>query len=66
MNHNKVKHIDIQYHALHHYIQEDKIQVNHLPGTDNIADIFTKELGPQPHQQFVDHMGMWKIEEIIE
>jgi hypothetical protein len=66
MNHNKAKHIDIKYHAIRHYIQEEKIQVNHLPGTDNIADIFTKALGPRPHQQFVDHMGMRNIQDIIE
>ena len=66
INYRKAKHIDIKYHAIRHYIQEDKIQVNYLPGTENIADIFTKALGPRSHQRFVNDMGMRNIQEIIE
>ena len=66
LNYRKAKHIDIKYHAIRHYIQEDKIQVNHVPGTENIADIFTKALGPQLHQRFVNDMGMRNIQDIIE
>jgi transposase InsO family protein len=66
INYRKAKHIDIKYHAIRHYIQEDKIQVNHLPGSANIADIFTKALGPQLHQRFVNDMGMRNIQDIIE
>jgi hypothetical protein len=66
LNYRKAKHIDIKYHAIRHYIQEDKVQVNHLPSTENIADIFTKALGPQLHQRFVNDMEMRNIQEIIE
>jgi hypothetical protein len=66
LNYRKAKHIDIKYHAIRHYIQEDKIQVNHVPGAENIADIFTKALGPQLHQRFVNDMGMRNIQDIIE
>jgi hypothetical protein len=40
VNRRKAKHIDIKCHALRHYIQEDKAVVNHIPGSENIADIF--------------------------
>src|SRR5579862_1368518 len=66
LNYRKAKHTDIKYHAIRHYIQEDKVQVNHIPGTANIADIFTKPLGPKYHQQFVNDMGMRNIQDIVE
>jgi hypothetical protein len=66
VNHRKAKHIDIKYHTIRHYIQEDKVVVNHIPGTENIADLFTKPLGPQKHQQFVDYMGMRNFHEIMD
>ena len=65
MNYRKAKHIDIKYHAIRHYIQE-KIVVNHLPSSENIADLFTKALGPQKHQQLVDYMGMQNSYEVME
>src|SRR5437667_5979228 len=38
VNHCKVKHIDIKYHVIHHYIQEKKIIINHISSSENIAD----------------------------
>lgn len=66
INHAKTKHIDIRYHALRHYIQEGKVVVSHIPGADNIADLFTKVLPRPKHGCLVDCMGMRKIEEILE
>ena len=66
INHAKTKHIDIRYHALRHYIQEDKVLVSHIPGSDNIADLFTKALPRPTHERLVDCMGMRNIEEILE
>ena len=50
VNHRKVKHIDIKYHAIRHYIQEERVMVNHIPSSENIVDLYTKALGPQKHQ----------------
>src|SRR5947207_6154250 len=50
VNHRKVKHIDIKYHAIRHYIQEKKVIVNHIPSSENIVDLFTKALESQKHQ----------------
>jgi transposase InsO family protein len=66
VNHRKAKHIDIKYHAIRHYIQEEKVVVNHIPSSENIADLFTKALGPQKHQRLVDYMGMRNFHEILE
>jgi hypothetical protein len=66
INHRKVKHIDIKYHAIRHYIQEEKVTVFHIPSSENIADLFTKALGPQRHQQLVDYMGLRNFHEVLE
>jgi hypothetical protein len=66
INDTKTKHIDIRCHALRHYPQENKVLVSHIPGSDNIADLFTKALPRPTHEQLVDCMGMRNIEEILE
>jgi hypothetical protein len=66
MNHRKIKHIDIRYHAIRHSILEDKVQVNHISNEYQIADVLTKALGPQLHQHFVDLMGMRNSYEILQ
>ena len=57
-NYRKSKHIDIRYHQVRHFIQEGKVEVSHIASEYQIADIFTKALGPQRHQFLVQHMGM--------
>jgi hypothetical protein len=49
-NHRKSKHIDIRYHQVRHFVQEGKVEVSHISTEYQIADIFTKALGPQRHQ----------------
>ena len=66
INHRKAKHIDIKYHAIRHYIQEEKVTVDHIPSSENIADLFTKALGPQRHQQLVDYMGLRNFHEVMQ
>src|SRR5204863_6329254 len=66
INHRKAKHIDIKYHAIRHYIQEEKVTVNHIPSSENIADLFIKALGPQKHQRLVNYMRMRNFHEILE
>jgi len=34
--------------------------------SENIADLFTKALGPQKHQQLVEYMGMRNFHDILE
>jgi hypothetical protein len=57
-NHRKSKHIDIRYHQVRHFIQEGKVEVAHIASEYQIADIFTKALGPQRHQRLIKLMGM--------
>ena len=66
VNHRKAKHIDIKYHAIRHYIQEEWVMVNHIPSSENITDLFTKALGPQKHQWLVEYMGMRNFHDVLE
>ena len=54
----KAKHIDIQYHAIRHYIHDSKIEVDYIPTEYQPADLFTKALGTTKHQRFSRMIGL--------
>ncbi|KAE9283969.1 hypothetical protein PR003_g26983 [Phytophthora rubi] len=43
----KVKSVDLKFHKIRDFVERDVFLVEYCPSTDNIADIFTKPLGPQ-------------------
>ncbi|KAG8929142.1 hypothetical protein FRC01_004803, partial [Tulasnella sp. 417] len=52
-DHNRAKHIKRVYHYVRERIQQEKdITLAYCPGNQNIADIFTKPLGPQLFYKF--------------
>src|SRR5262249_49265791 len=55
-NYPRSKHIDIRYHYIRHCINEDILCVDHIPGDDNPADLFTKALGPLKHHYLLDSL----------
>lgn len=52
------KHIDIRYHYIRDVIEQGHIQVLFVPGMDNPADIFTKNLGLIKVQKFCPLLGL--------
>jgi hypothetical protein len=40
----RTKHIDIRYHAIWQYVDDGLIDIGFIPGMDNPADLFTKNL----------------------
>ena len=54
----KAKHIDIQYHAIRHYIHDSKIEADYIPMEYQPADLFTKALGTTKHQRFSGMIGL--------
>ena len=50
INYRKTKYIDIKYHVIRHYIQKERIMINHIPNSENITDLFTKTLESLKHQ----------------
>ena len=52
------KHIDIRFHYIRERITEGDIEVLHVPGTENPADILTKNLGFVKFSKFVPMLGL--------
>ena len=40
----QTKHVDICYHYIREQVEEEKVDLYHIPGEDNPADLFTKPL----------------------
>ena len=55
------KHIDIKYHAIQHYIQNNKIEIDYIPTQAQPADVLTKALQPIKHQCCIELMGLQNI-----
>jgi len=41
-----IKHIEIRYHYIREQIKKGEVKVFAIPTTENVADMFTKNLGP--------------------
>lgn len=52
------KHIDIRYHFIRDVIEQGLIQVYYIPGEDNPADLFTKNLGRVKFNKFKQQLGL--------
>ena len=57
-NHGKAKHIDIRYHFIRSHIESNSFVVEHTPGVENTADIFTKPLSRIIFQSHVARLGL--------
>jgi hypothetical protein len=51
--HSKTKHIPIKYHFLREQVTNQIVQVNYIPTTEQIADIFTKPLAKTPLEYLI-------------
>ena len=57
-NYQRVKHIDIRYHFVRHALHSNQIAIDHIPSTENPADILTKALDFQRHQHLVERLNL--------
>ena len=55
----RTKHIDIRYHYIREVIAAKQVELFYIPGEDNPADMFTKNLG---HIKFLKFRGMLGLE----
>ena len=42
--HDRMKHIDVRYHFLKEQVKQGTVQIVHIPGTEQRADILTKDI----------------------
>jgi hypothetical protein len=56
--HSKTKHIPIKYHFLREQVTNRVVQLNYIPSTEHIADIFTKPLAVTPFGYLRQKLGV--------
>lgn len=56
--HSRVKHIDIHHHYIRERVEDGDLEIVHIPGTNNIADIMTKPLPYPRHIDLINRMGL--------
>lgn len=49
------RHIDRKFHFINEHLRLKKLQLQSIQGTDQLADIFTKRLGSNQQQRFLQH-----------
>jgi hypothetical protein len=55
----RTKHINTKYHHFRKYVSEGKISVQHVRTENQIADIFTKNLGRELFLKFRNALTGW-------
>jgi hypothetical protein len=55
-DHERTKHIDIKYHFIREHVKNNEIAVKWIATNEQIADIFTKPLGPKLFEKFRDSL----------
>jgi hypothetical protein len=53
-----MKHVHRAYHGIRDHVEQGNVTVSHVPGVDNLADIFTKPLGRVKFSKFRDMLGL--------
>jgi predicted RNA binding protein YcfA (HicA-like mRNA interferase family) len=53
-----MKHVHRSYNWIRERVAEGDISIQHVPGTENVADIFTKPLGRLKFTRFRDALGL--------
>jgi hypothetical protein len=56
--HSKTKHIPIKYHFLREQVSNRIVQLNYIPSTEQITDIFTKPLAATPFEYLRQNLGV--------
>ena len=51
LDHNRTKHIDIRYHMIRDNVKKQRVHIEYLPTQEMVADVMTKPLGFDLHQQ---------------
>jgi hypothetical protein len=59
-SHSQMKHIDINAHFIHDTVNHRLINVHHIAGTKNVANLLTKPLHHLIHQKWLSYISMDK------
>ena len=59
--HDRSKHTRIKYHFIRDCLEEGSIKANHIPTTEQLADILTKSLGKAKFEEMRERIGLKQI-----
>jgi hypothetical protein len=59
--HARSKHIDMRHHFIRDTVASHEVSVHHCASGDNLADIFTKPLPRNQHEEQVHKLGMTRV-----
>ncbi|GMF18573.1 unnamed protein product [Phytophthora fragariaefolia] len=62
--HFKVKGVDLKYHKVRDYFERGEFDLEYCPSEDNVADIFTKPLGPTQFKKLRQRLNVIPVPEI--
>ena len=62
--HGRSKHIHKRYHFIRECIENEQVDVQHVPGAEQKADMLTKALGRIKFKEMKDLVGVQDIEEV--
>ena len=61
VHHERTKHIEVRYHFIRNYVEEDKVKLKYVRTEDPLADLFTKPLGISKFVKFREKIGLVKV-----
>lgn len=53
---SRTRHMDIKYHVICEWVEQDLLKLNRIDTTINLADLFTKSLGPTLFYRHTDYV----------
>lgn len=61
MFHRRSKHIEVRFHFVRECYEKRKLNIEHVPGNDQIADILTKPIPRVHYERLREMLGVVKI-----
>jgi hypothetical protein len=61
--HDRSKHIDTKYHFIRQCVKENRVRVEHVDTTNQLADILTKSLGRDRFIELCTRLRLIKVQE---
>ncbi len=55
----RTKHLNIKYHFFRQFVEDGSLQVEHIPGEDQMADVLTKPLEEASFQKHRRAIAGW-------
>ena len=61
--HSRTKHIEIRHHFIRDHVEKGDVELIHIDTKNQIADIFTKPLNTQQHNELRFKLGMLELKD---